>query len=388
LTEFDLDQEHFKYFRDVAQPGAWSTGPLRSWLEDLGLFDLVRLSEQPQIGRPELKEMAKDPAYSDRDVLWAILGWGKMHRQHARRFKENEQAWLNVVQHLRTGNLTRADGYALCHDTMCRITNPGIGPAYFTKLIFFADPKHDGYIMDQWTARTSNLLVIGSPLVRMQSREYVSPHNSPNTYERFCQLVEYLAKMINRSSEETEQCMFSKGGKKPDPWRKFVRDNDGKVQEDRILNSTGGRELSVNDWKCASLHTSTPLPTESNNKPRKGKKGMTFSPEAVARVLIPIAMRKQTITYKDLGIALGRTDRAPWRGLGKTLYGFQDWIIARELPPLSLLVVNKASRRPSANGQYKGVTFSAMSDSDIQKLQEECFTFTWPQDLLGELGIE
>lgn len=115
---------------------------------------------------------------------------------------------------------------------------------------------------------------------------------------------------------------------------------------------------------------------------------MPFSPEEVARVIIPAAMKRCTMTYKDFGVALGRTDRAPWRGHGKTLYDFQDWLRENQLPPLSLLVVNKQSGRPSSDGYHSGRRFSDMSQEELEGLQEECFAYKWPLSLLTSLGIQ
>jgi hypothetical protein len=104
----------------------------------------------------------------------------------------------------------------------------GIGPAYFTKLIFFANPRHDGYIMDQWTSRSVNFLLERSPIVKMRTKNHVDPRNDEAAYERFCCAVEALSDLlINRSPEETEQCLFSTGGRQPHPWRRYLLENGG-----------------------------------------------------------------------------------------------------------------------------------------------------------------
>lgn len=57
----------------------------------------------------------------------------------------------------------------------------------------------------------------------MQSRSYVSPKNGSAIYETYCQVVEDLALRLELTPEETEQCLFSRGGRKPDPWRELVK---------------------------------------------------------------------------------------------------------------------------------------------------------------------
>ena len=107
------------------------------------------------------------------------------------------------------------------------------GPAYFTKLMFFmshlAEPC---FIMDQWTARSINLLV-DKQLITMRKSKNPSPSkegNSGKIYNTFCQVIEDLSKKITEikkprtiSPEDVEQLIFSRGGKKNKlEWRKYV----------------------------------------------------------------------------------------------------------------------------------------------------------------------
>lgn len=96
----------------------------------------------------------------------------------------------------------------------------GIGAAYFTKLIFFCEPSHEGYIMDQWTSKSINLLT-GEKVVHLLSG-HVSKKNDVGSYQRFCSLVEEIAQELNIPAEKVEMAMFSKGGKNKAAWRKHV----------------------------------------------------------------------------------------------------------------------------------------------------------------------
>ena len=115
-----------------------------------------------------------------------------------------------------------------------------MGPAYFTKLIYFLEPKHNGYIMDQWTARSMNLLRKSDeyeihliPTAWRKSngssknfRNFrVDPKkNDVCIYRAFCEDLEQLAEYLNIDPEKTEKLIFSKGGKvdKMGCWRRFV----------------------------------------------------------------------------------------------------------------------------------------------------------------------
>ena len=86
--------------------------------------------------------------------------------------------------------------------------------------------------MDQWTARSINLLV-DKQLITMRKSKNPSPSkegNSGKIYNTFCQVIEDLSKKITEikkprtiSPEDVEQLIFSRGGKKNKlEWRKYV----------------------------------------------------------------------------------------------------------------------------------------------------------------------
>lgn len=213
----------------MASPGVWPERRADQWMVSARLGELSDVVSAQPLSRTFLKEIAsKTNSVPDRDVLWSILAWGGMKCDAARRLFENEHLWTNVVRSLRSGDLDRRASYDLCADAVRQVKAGGIGPAYFTKLIFFANPRHDGYIMDQWTSRSVNLLLAGPAVVKMRTRDHVNPSNSSDDYERFCQAVEELSSLLlNRTPEETEQCLFSTGGKKPSPWRRYLIQHGG-----------------------------------------------------------------------------------------------------------------------------------------------------------------
>ena len=228
--EHTFDSVHLREFIAKAQPGHWPTTPLGPWIDSIGLAPTKIQLSVPKVDRGFLKKAAgaDSSTVSDRDLLWAILSWGRMRRNAARVLKEREDHWTAVVGRLRRDGMTRTECYEICHATMREFNPAGIGPAYFTKLIFFANPRHDGYIMDQWTSRSINLLVEGPAVVRMRTQDHVDPRNDKGHYEAFCQAVEALSdKLETRDHEHTEQCLFSRGGRRPDPWREYLKKNGG-----------------------------------------------------------------------------------------------------------------------------------------------------------------
>ena len=212
----------------MAQCGLWKDRKASPWTKSVGIDDLGEEANCQPLSRSFLKQLSGTGAASDRDVLWSILAWGGMRRDAARRLAAHESLWVEITGKLRRDGLDRRASYRICFDAVRDIGSAGIGPAYFTKLIFFANPRHDGYIMDQWTSRSVNFLIDGPPLIKMRTQGHVDPRNDEVTYEQFCCAVEALAKILeNKTPEETELCLFSKGGRSPDPWRRYLLKNGG-----------------------------------------------------------------------------------------------------------------------------------------------------------------
>ncbi len=120
-----------------------------------------------------------------------------------------------------------------------------MGPAYFTKLIYFLIPRTKGappggYIMDQWAGCSVNLLA-GQEVVLMDTASYwllpkkktssslekrwtftVSNLNTPKNYEAFCQIVDSLASHFNITADEVDRALLSDGGRQAAPWRAYI----------------------------------------------------------------------------------------------------------------------------------------------------------------------
>ncbi len=220
--------EYLEAFQTMARIGEWKDRSASAWMKSAGLDELGEEAASQPLSRSFLKWLSANDAVSERDVLWAILAWGGMRRDAARRLSAHEERWIEIVAKLRSGELNRCASYRICFDAVHEIKAGGIGPAYFTKLIFFANPMHNGFIMDQWTSRSVNFLVNRPAVVKMRTRNHVDPQNDSNTYEQFCSLIETLSEnLVDKTPEETEQCLFSTGGHNPDPWRRYLLMNGG-----------------------------------------------------------------------------------------------------------------------------------------------------------------
>jgi len=107
---------------------------------------------------------------------------------------------------------------------------PGLGPAYFTKLLyFFGSGNH--YVMDQWTVKSVCLLT-GRKIVK-NSGGHPSKDNTGFNYNLFCRVVDDLAQKFGSTGDVIEQKLFSIGSIKKKPrgvWRQYVVDEWEKLQ--------------------------------------------------------------------------------------------------------------------------------------------------------------
>lgn len=83
-------------------------------------------------------------------------------------------------------------------------------------------------------------------------------------------------------------------------------------------------------------------------------------------VLAWAAKNRQSITYGQLGKLIG----VPTAGLGQLLEPVQSYCILKQLPPLTVLVVQQDSGLP-------GPGFTGASASDFARAQAEVFSTDW-----------
>ncbi len=100
-----------------------------------------------RLTRQELRAFCHDPAHSVEACFVACMAWGGMNRAHGRDAWSERAKWVPIVEGMRVGELCRVEAYRRFHAAAIK----GLGPAYYTKLIFFTRLEPDGFILDQWT---------------------------------------------------------------------------------------------------------------------------------------------------------------------------------------------------------------------------------------------
>jgi hypothetical protein len=160
--------------------------------------------------------------------------------------------WIQVAEEIRSGKLDRGQAY----EEFATLRNAlpskmlGMGPAYFTKLIFFLLPvnKPRGFIMDQWTSASVNLLfdrkVIETQIQKTQQKngkvkltEFVTDKNSKENYINFCERIELIASDLMKDSACIEEMMFSEGRGNGE-WRNYVVDQRLLVMNNHSLKQS------------------------------------------------------------------------------------------------------------------------------------------------------
>jgi len=180
--------------------------------------------------REDIYKMVLNNRVDTISCVTTILAWGGMRRNNALTALQRINFWLPICEEIRSGKLSRKEAYKKLITVRNQNQMIGMGPAFFTKLIFFLmhTQKNQGYIMDQWTGASVNLLADNKIFIIKKNKkketydESVNDKNSEEDYENFCCFIEQIAEELNENPVKIELAMFSNGGKLKGGWRKFV----------------------------------------------------------------------------------------------------------------------------------------------------------------------
>ena len=215
---------------------SWPSGNVRGFAEYLFGKGLdLNLLEYPneKFNRQALFAFVYDITHTTLNCCIAICAWGGMNREHGYRAFSCWSDWEPIAKQIRTGELNRNEAYDAFSELRRNKKLKGLGPAYFTKIIYFlSKPENRGYIMDQWTARSFNLLqnnkivALVKTIGKSKKVSYVvSDKNSAECYENFCRFIEQLAQKYQTTPDLIEMSLFSQGRSKR-KWRNYVISQD------------------------------------------------------------------------------------------------------------------------------------------------------------------
>lgn len=151
------------------------------------------------------------------DIVVNILAWGGMSYRHGRKALQCWDNWQPICDGLVSGKLNYTEAYDAFFEAQHSGKMSGIGPAYYTKLIFFLG-NGEGLIMDQWTSKSINL-IHEENVIKLTSG-YVSKFADSAIYKKYVQSVAELAERMDISGTEfdknnkMEELIFSISAKK------------------------------------------------------------------------------------------------------------------------------------------------------------------------------
>lgn len=193
------------------------------WVKRLELQGVPHANRLPQsaLDRSAVRQICRDPNHPVLFGYACAMAWGGQGlgptKPHA------QSAWAKhghlqpILERLRNETLTRVEAYELFLNG-ARI--PGLGPSFWTKLLFFFAQRDDLYVMDQWVAKSVNLLV-GHSLVPLVGG--CPPRTTPSSvYDAYCQEIDRIASRLGLTGSQAEEKMMSHGGRRPGAWRRHV----------------------------------------------------------------------------------------------------------------------------------------------------------------------
>ena len=158
-----------------------------------------------QFTRSQVRSICRDASIHPLLGYAAVMAWGG---QNFRFFDMSIQSrsLIPLLMRLKGSGYTRAEDFDHCLRLI-----PGVGIAYFTKLLFFFRPASDAYILDQWTAKGITFLCSPNAPIRLdRSGHAPAPDTRGREYEEFCKCIEQAASSIGWTPEQVEIGIFGK----------------------------------------------------------------------------------------------------------------------------------------------------------------------------------
>ena len=211
---------HLPYFKSIPFSPQDSIGfKVKQWAADIGADNtLLAVLPTVSIDRTMVARLCHNRKHDVLVGYLAAMAWGSQRRSHGRSAWAHRDAIKKLLDVMRSGMIDPVDAY----ESFAKQQIPGLGPAYFTKLIYFFSEHKSWFIMDQWTAKSINLL-FDRNMVLISRCGWVTRDNTASHYKAYCHAVAQLGSELGETGEIIEQRLFSKGGKAPAPWRAYVK---------------------------------------------------------------------------------------------------------------------------------------------------------------------
>lgn len=198
----------------------WVGTPANKWFESLKTSWQIESLPTSSLNRNGLLALVADTKQSSnfskdqiQKLIISIFSWGGMSRTRTtgQLAMDSMEAYVEICRSLLLGS-DPLEAYQSFYNKQIAGSMRGVGPAYYTKLIFFLGDQK-GLIMDQWTARSMNIL-LKEPIIKLEGgykgRFAVSKFNSQIVYKKYLEALNELTKELGISdASKTEELIFS-----------------------------------------------------------------------------------------------------------------------------------------------------------------------------------
>jgi hypothetical protein len=199
-----------------------------------------------RLNRLEVRSICLDPAVTPEAKYACMMAWGGQSQPHFS-VSVTQPGLVPLINYLLGSVNTRMGDFAYAQAQCARIS--GLKISFYTKLLFFLRPTQDSYILDQWTAKSINLIQhphivrLTKPNFKYKGACRAMHNTTPQEYEAFCQALNGMHALLwplhAANGEDVEMAMFDRN--RPDGfWRKFTRLNFAHPVAGKILH--GGAE--------------------------------------------------------------------------------------------------------------------------------------------------
>ncbi|MEI6715421.1 MAG: hypothetical protein WCO60_16815 [Verrucomicrobiota bacterium] len=174
------------------------------------------------LSREVVKGICIDPNVPVKIAYAVAMAWGGQRYDHFAS-SANSPVLHGLLEYLRTSQNSRRVDFERAKEDASKIK--GLGISFFTKLLYFFRPSSDAYILDQWTAKALDALLVESP-VNVTAVGLPDPKTTGLQYEKFCEVIDLIALQLRNDTnlawtgEITEVAIFDRPNGK---WRGYLK---------------------------------------------------------------------------------------------------------------------------------------------------------------------
>lgn len=224
-----FNQKHLKKFKEC-YPSEPTQGPVGRTpsliLDHASIAKRLRPKQYPldkPLSRATVRKICRDKKVNGKAAYVCVMAWGGLRKNHMIMALKSS-GLVDALNKLKRG-MKRIDAFNLLSQAWQDGLIKGMRVSFFTKVPYFFLPEESAYILDQWTAKSANLLWKDCPLTMDPSNpDLPNPYTTPDQYEAYCQFVEALAEEMKwQSPVSAEIGMFGKNEYGINGWRKYVK---------------------------------------------------------------------------------------------------------------------------------------------------------------------